>query len=212
MSEDCNKSEQLPGCASAPRKLTWRELQLTVKHTKAVQQGLANRVPHSFTFCDNKLYFLAVPRSSRENTIHYIDIPEGCSGDGAPSHSYDWKPVVDVASKFASFAGFSREEQLLRERKRLGSIGITSYDFDDTQRKFLFSASGGLFTFTDWRDGEVRRTYMYLYKLNGLLHLITVPLPLPFPDQSRFLGTCLPSPPLCLTLSQLSQPQPKPQA
>lgn len=145
------------------KKKTWKDLQVAVKQTKSVQQSLVNRVPHSFTFCENKLYFLAVPFGSRENTIHYVDLP------GPHSSSIDdeldmnsplsWKPLLDSFKISRSFSGYSREEQLLRERKRLGAFGITAYDFDETSRRFMFSASSSLYTCTDWRiDEEVKST------------------------------------------------------
>lgn len=45
---------------------------------------------------------------------------------------------------------YSREEELLRERKRLGVLGITSYDFHSESGLFLFQASNSLF---HCRDG-----------------------------------------------------------
>lgn len=45
---------------------------------------------------------------------------------------------------------YSREEELLRERKRLGVFGITSYDFHSESGLFLFQASNSLF---HCRDG-----------------------------------------------------------
>lgn len=40
---------------------------------------------------------------------------------------------------------YSREEELLRERKRLGAFGITSYDYHAQTGLFLFQASNSLF-------------------------------------------------------------------
>uniref|UniRef100_A0A8C6PE11 Dipeptidyl peptidase 9 n=1 Tax=Nothobranchius furzeri TaxID=105023 RepID=A0A8C6PE11_NOTFU len=40
---------------------------------------------------------------------------------------------------------YSREEELLRERKRLGAFGITSYDYHAKTGLFLFQASNSLF-------------------------------------------------------------------
>lgn len=40
---------------------------------------------------------------------------------------------------------YSREEELLRERKRLGVFGITSYDYHAQSGLFLFQASNSLF-------------------------------------------------------------------
>lgn len=140
------------------RKNSWKDLQVAVKQTKSLQQSLVNRVPHSFTFCENKLYFLAVPFGSRENTIHYVDLPgQHSSANGEKENDFSplpWKPLLDSFKISRSFSGYSREEQLLRERKRLGAFGITAYDFDETCRRFMFSASSSLYTCTDWRVDE----------------------------------------------------------
>lgn len=40
---------------------------------------------------------------------------------------------------------YSREEELLRERKRLGVFGITSYDYHAQSGLFLFQANNSLF-------------------------------------------------------------------
>ena len=134
-----------------PRKRNWKELHHAVKQTRALQQGFVNRIPHSFTFNKDKLYFLAIPKGSRENTLHYVDLPERETLEAnsiADLSVPKWNPVLD-AFKISPFAGFSREEQLLRERKRLGSFGITSYEFDQSSQKFLFPASNGLYTCSD---------------------------------------------------------------
>lgn len=141
-------------------KKSWKDLQVAVKQTKSVQQSLVNRVPHSFTFCENKLYFLAVPFGSRENTIHYVDLlghHSSANVNGEKENNFSpllWKPLLDSFKISRSFSGYSREEQLLRERKRLGAFGITAYDFDETCRRFMFSASSSLYTCTDWRVDE----------------------------------------------------------
>ncbi|MED6243706.1 Dipeptidyl peptidase 9 [Ataeniobius toweri] len=52
-----------------------------------------------------------------------------------------------VASIAASphHRGFSREEELLRERKRLGVSGITAYDYHQPSGLFLFQANNSLY-------------------------------------------------------------------
>lgn len=146
------------GSFSTRNRSSWKELQIAVKQAKSVQQSLINRVPHSFTFCENKLYFLAVPFGSRENSIHYVDLPSSENGSRDEQNvdfiPLAWKPLLDSFRISRSFSGYSREEQLLRERKRLGAFGITSYDFDETCRRFMFSASSSLYTCTDWRMDE----------------------------------------------------------
>lgn len=57
---------------------------------------------------------------------------------------YIWLP--DASLKATPHQGaYSREEELLRERKRLGAFGITSYDYHAQTGLFLFQASNSLF-------------------------------------------------------------------
>lgn len=125
-------------------KRSWKDLQYAVRASRSVQQKLINRIPSNFTFSGDRLYFLAVPHNSRENTIHYVDIP----GQGAScvGECLDWQPLLDINRPFV---GYSKEEQLMRERKRLGSFGITSYDYCNMSRRFLFASSNSLHTFID---------------------------------------------------------------
>lgn len=66
----------------------------------------------------------------------------GCTANTAPI------PVCPQATPHHGV--YSREEELLRERKRLGVFGITSYDFHSESGLFLFQASNSLF---HCRDG-----------------------------------------------------------
>ena len=60
-----------------------------------------------------------------------------------PSHNF----VLFFVQASLQNGQLSREEQLLRERKRLGTYGITSYDMSDG--KFVFPACNSLFTCLD---------------------------------------------------------------
>lgn len=44
---------------------------------------------------------------------------------------------------------YSREEELLRERKRIGTIGIASYDYHRESGTFLFQAGSGIYHVKD---------------------------------------------------------------
>lgn len=126
------------------RKHTWKDLQFAVRATRSVQQKLVNRIPNSFTFSGHRLYFLAAPSNSRENTIQYVDVPGGGCSTG---ECLEWTTLLHLETR--RFSGFSREEQLMRERKRLGSFGITSYDYHSDSGRFLFAASNKLHTCVD---------------------------------------------------------------
>ena len=63
------------------------------------------------------------------------------------------------------FQGFSREEELLRERKRLGSFEITSYEYDKNPRSILISASSSLYMCRDHVLSSVSVVLVYCERL-----------------------------------------------
>ena len=142
-------------------KLSWKEIQRRVKNTRRLNAALSNtcRVPSCFTFRNVKvkdeektrLYFLTVPpnTSSRENTLMYIDLPKSSDTSTAGEGILKWNHLLDVQEVYLYQESFSKEEQLLRERKRLGSFGITSYDVHLESGKFVFPSSRSLFTCHD---------------------------------------------------------------
>jgi len=115
-----------------------------------------NRVPHALTFERTafgwRLYFLSVPVGHRENTIFYIDLTaeEAAAVDKSPAA---WCTLLDSfrPANASGSAQMSREEQLLRERKRQRSIGITSYDYQNSTDggHFAFSAANSIYVCTD---------------------------------------------------------------
>jgi len=139
-----------------PSRKSWKELRTVVKNARKLQMTLSNSVPHSFTFhrlsSDGavrfRLYFLGVPAGARENTILYADFDARTAGDPG-SQDLAFQPLI-------SFQGvgttYTKEEQLLRERKRVGAYGITAYDYDASSRTFAFSCGSSVFTVTDTED------------------------------------------------------------
>jgi hypothetical protein len=76
---------------------------------------------------------------SRENTIFYYDIlKNGVSG---------WSKLLSAGLPLKGV--LSREEQLLRERKRMSHSGITNYNVDLSSGNFLFPVAGSLYRFQD---------------------------------------------------------------
>ena len=158
--EETSSSPQFPVQSS---KRSWQELLQAVKKSRRLQTSLlVNRVPHTFTFRHvqtetqlvTRMYFLGVPIGSRENTLLYVDLP---SEDDFPTleNPLPWKSLLDSFHATPFMGQFSKEEQLLRERKRLGTFGITSYDYASACSKFVFPACNGLFTCSD-EDFSVR--------------------------------------------------------
>lgn len=133
-------------------KKTWEELRKSVRDTMKLLTSLAGSVPTSFTFRSaaasgklSRLYFLGIPSKGRENMLLYADITE----DEHDKFVLPWKPLIDTLQPSWSSGQLSKEEQLMRERKRLGSYGITSYDFSEEKGRFVFPANSSLFMCED---------------------------------------------------------------
>ncbi|XP_043933383.1 dipeptidyl peptidase 8 [Protopterus annectens] len=98
--------------------------------------------PHSY-----RLYFLALSHETRESTIFYSEIPKNINKDALLMLS--WKPLLDFYQSPSDYGMYSREEELLRERKRIGTLGITSYDYHQESGLFLFQARNNVYYVKD---------------------------------------------------------------
>ena len=131
---------------------SWDTLRHDIKQKRKLLLTLASRVPSNLTFRTvdtpngphTRLYFLGIPQNGRENTLMYVDMPKQTS-EIVPG--LQWKNLLDSFQASLQNGRLSREEQLLRERKRLGTYGITSYDMSD--EKFVFPACNSLFMCSD---------------------------------------------------------------
>ena len=56
-----------------------------------------------------------------------------------------WTPLLNQSWTFKLNDNLSKEEQLLRERMRIGATGISSFQFDEESSLLLFPFSGSLF-------------------------------------------------------------------
>uniref|UniRef100_A0A8C9JJN3 dipeptidyl-peptidase IV n=1 Tax=Panthera tigris altaica TaxID=74533 RepID=A0A8C9JJN3_PANTA len=90
----------------------------------------------------------ASPSPTRRGESAYEEVPEEVRKEALLLLS--WKQMLDHFQATPHHGVYSREEELLRERKRLGVFGITSYDFHSESGLFLFQASNSLF---HCRDG-----------------------------------------------------------
>lgn len=98
------------------------------------------------TYADGRtrIFFLGSPVNGLESTLLYTDVPK--YEDTQPNVRLHWCPVIE---SMATTSKFSREEQLMLERKRLAPWGITSYEFHEESGKLVFPASSTLFHCTD---------------------------------------------------------------
>uniref|UniRef100_A0A671KQG3 dipeptidyl-peptidase IV n=1 Tax=Sinocyclocheilus anshuiensis TaxID=1608454 RepID=A0A671KQG3_9TELE len=79
----------------------------------------------------------------KKNSLLYSEIPKKIRKEALLVLS--WKQMLDHFQATPHHGVYSREEELLRERKRLGVFGITSYDYHAQSGLFLFQASNSLF-------------------------------------------------------------------
>lgn len=138
---------------------SWLQVKNIVTNTHRFFGRLANecKTPKNFTFrcvetengIKTRLYFLAVPPGAptRDNTLMYIDLREEYT-DGDATATV-WNYLFRLSRTNVSPEFLSKEEQLLRERQRIGSFGMTSYEADVEKGLFVFPACGTLFSCRD---------------------------------------------------------------
>eukprot|EP00061_Rhincodon_typus_P019042 g48480.t1 len=90
---------------------------------------------------------MAMSNENRENRLFYSEIPREINKDAVLLLS--WKPLLDYFQSVPDYGIYCREEELLRERKRIGTIGIASYDFHKESGMFLFQASNNIYFTVD---------------------------------------------------------------
>lgn len=133
-------------------KLSWSELKSVVTDLRRQLSTLSTMVPTTISFRSledgrTRIYFLSTPQNAWETTLLYADVP---NIDQPMSLRLQWQPVIE--SNFPSLSvgnKFSREEQLLWERKRLATWGINTYEMHNQSGKIIFPASSNLFQCVD---------------------------------------------------------------
>nr|CAD7449927.1 unnamed protein product [Timema bartmani] len=139
------------------KKKSWSELKNVVCELRRQLSGLSTMVPGSLTFRTlpdgrTRIYFLSTPANGWETTLLCADVPPVASH----GHRLAWTPVIEANFQSLSGAGrFSREEQLLWERKRLATWGITSYELHRESGKLVFPAASSLFQCLDTGFGPL---------------------------------------------------------
>lgn len=127
---------------------SWAQLKTTVLELRRQLSALSTTVPSSISFRSlpdgrTRIYFLSMPRNGWETTLLYADV----GGGTMVSDTLAWWPVIE--GSFQGVRRFSREEQLLWERKRLATWGITSYELHPVSGKLVFPAASSLFQCLD---------------------------------------------------------------
>ena len=119
---DLQQPSGSPRMPSSSNHKSWEELRQAVRKTRKLATAMMSRLPHTFTFrhietadgIRTRLYFLGVLPGSRENTLLYINVPQEKDLLDQP---LEWHPLIDAFQATPRHGQFSKEEELLRERK-----------------------------------------------------------------------------------------------
>lgn len=149
------------GSSLAKTPKTWKQLKSVVECGRMLVASLNQDTPSSINFREHmnpetgrneyRVYFLA-GNAKREITIKYVTVqpgtvyPDKLVGNALFSNSNYLQGPSDKQ--------LTKEEQLLRERKRCSFSGITQYSLNNAGR-FLFSERSELFCFDDDLKAQV---------------------------------------------------------
>lgn len=135
--------------------LPWNQLKVIVQYSRKLISSINNDVPTSIKFreyqnphsqeTEYRVYFLA-NNQKREVTIKYVTVKL--------NSNYDNKLVGTTIFQSDNIQSpndkkLTKEEQLLRERRRCAFSGITQYALDSDSGRFVFSERSELFCFDD---------------------------------------------------------------
>uniref|UniRef100_A0A8D0R488 dipeptidyl-peptidase IV n=1 Tax=Sus scrofa TaxID=9823 RepID=A0A8D0R488_PIG len=137
-------------------RYSWSQLKKLLADTRKYHGYMMAKAPHDFMFVkrndpdgphSDRIYYLAMSGENRENTLFYSEIPK--TVNRAAVLMLSWKPLLDLFQATLDYGMYSREEELLRERKRIGTVGIASYDYHQGSGTFLFQAGSGIYHVKD---------------------------------------------------------------
>ncbi|KAI4482250.1 hypothetical protein M0804_008801 [Polistes exclamans] len=152
--DTCNENVDQTGSSDVTvTKKTWQEIRGSVSDLRRRMSSVsAGSVPGSITFRSlpdgrTRIYFLSTPYNGWETTLLYVDIAHSDHANGYRLH---WQPVIEANFQSVSSTNrLSKEEQLLWERKRLATWGITSYEIHAESGKLVFPAASSLYQCID---------------------------------------------------------------
>ncbi|XP_055378183.1 dipeptidyl peptidase 8 [Condylostylus longicornis] len=132
-------------------KKSWSELKAVVSELRKQLANLSSMVPMNISFrtlSDGRvrIYFLSTPPNGWETTLLYTDVNPNDTSQPKRLH---WNLVLEPSISNVSNSVYSREVQLLLERKRLSTWGITSYELHKPSGKIVFPASSNLYQCLD---------------------------------------------------------------
>ncbi|KAG9352070.1 hypothetical protein JZ751_020483 [Albula glossodonta] len=155
-SEQLAKSQESEGMQKFfVERQSWSDLRKMLAETRRFQSHLVAKPPHEFHFVarndpdgphSHRVYYLAMSSDSRENSLYYSEIPKKINKNALLFLS--WKPLLQHFQSH-DYGEYYQEDELLRERKRIGTQGIVTFDLDRASGTFLFQAGGSVYTVKD---------------------------------------------------------------
>lgn len=147
---------------------TWPQIKSVVEFSRKLIQSLNCDIPSNINFreylnkqtgqLENRVYFLA-SNQKREITIKYLNLKQTSDETQSEERKLVGVPIFNNLTQMVSVEKqqLTKEEQLLRERKRCSFNGITSYSLDQNSNRLVFSERSELFYFDDM-NGEYNST------------------------------------------------------
>eukprot|EP00035_Acanthoeca_spectabilis_P024814 m.455455 g.455455 ORF g.455455 m.455455 type:complete len:773 (+) comp20873_c0_seq1:207-2525(+) len=128
--------------------MSWKEIRERVSEALALEDNLKNIVPNSFCFVgENNVIFLgADPAHPEAQTLMHISSETGTAQPLLPP---------DISVSRASRV-ISKEEELLRERRRLRTTGITTFTVHAPSNTILFLSGNELFSYQPFAAADNR--------------------------------------------------------
>ncbi|OBS72976.1 hypothetical protein A6R68_12430 [Neotoma lepida] len=109
-------------------RYSWSQLKKLLADTRKYHGYMLAKAPHDFMFVKR-----TDPDGPHSDRVYYLGWNKYC--------------FYDLAT--LDYGMYSREEELLRERKRIGTVGIAAYDYHPGSGTFLFQAGSGIYHVKD---------------------------------------------------------------
>jgi hypothetical protein len=150
---------------------SWSKIKGIVEFSRKLAYSLSNDVPSNISFRrlnsnEYRIYFLAGTQK-REITIKHVDVRLDAQYDKLTANTIFANTGSSNGSSCPSEKQqLTKEEQLLRERKRCSLSGITSYFADCQSGRLVFSERSELFYF----DDEIPNIVSIFFKISIEFH------------------------------------------
>ncbi|MEJ1285461.1 immunoglobulin superfamily DCC subclass member 4 [Cricetulus griseus] len=118
-------------------RYSWSQLKKLLADTRKYHGYMMAKAPHDFMFVKR-----TDPDSPHSDRVYYL-------GEYEVTLSERRHFLKSGLTATLDYGMYSREEELLRERKRIGTVGIAAYDYHPGSGTFLFQAGSGIYHIKD---------------------------------------------------------------